>query len=269
MPFKLLVENNISSKPLIFKFKTKHAELSITQNADRLELHAHSNALHSVINLKAPQKLALKNLEFLAGVLLFLPEPENILLLGTGGGSLIHFLRFHYPKARVIAVDLDAELLEIMHQKMRLPKASQYLTYVIDDADHYLRYCNRRFDLILIDIFDGTQSPGWLLELQSMQRLYSLLSDRGAVAYNLLIDSDHAFKQFYRRLRQAFNGQTLILPVKGFDNTITYALRYQPAGRDMVWYIQQASTLGESHDIDYMAVLSAIYDSNPTGSGLI
>lgn len=269
IPLKLLVENNIRSKPLIFKFRTKHAELSITQTANQLELRANSGALHSVINLKAPQKLVLKNLEFLAGILLFLPEPENILLLGTGGGSLVHFLRFHYPKARVIAIDLDAELLEIMHQKMRLPKANQYLTYVIDDAEHYLRYCIQRFDLILVDIFDGTQSPGWLLKLQSMQRLYSLLSNRGAVAYNLLIDSDHASKRFFRSLRQAFNGQTLILPVAGLDNTIAYALRYQPAGRDMSWYMQQASTLGESHDIDYMAVLSAIYDSNPTGSGLI
>jgi spermidine synthase len=269
MSFKQLVENNIRSKPLVFKFRTKHAELSITQNASRLELHAHSNALHSVINLKAPQKLALKNLEFLAGILLFLPEPENILLLGTGGGSLVHFLRFHYPKARIIAVDLDAELLEIMHQKMQLPKASQYLTYVIDDAGHYLRYCTQRFDLILVDIFEGTQSPGWLLELQSMQRLYSILSNRGAVAYNLLIDSNHAFKQFYRGLRQAFNSQTLIMPVEGSDNTIAYALRYQPAERNMAWYMQQASILGESHEIDYMAVLSAIYDANSTGSGLI
>jgi hypothetical protein len=102
-----------------------------------------------------------------------------------------------------------------------------------------------------------------------MQRLYSILSNRGAVAYNLLIDSNHAFKQFYRGLRQAFNSQTLIMPVEGSDNTIAYALRYQPAERNMAWYMQQASILGESHEIDYMAVLSAIYDANSTGSGLI
>ncbi len=222
-----------------------------------------------MINLNAPQKLALKNLEHLVGLLLLLPEPENILLLGTGGGSLVHFLRFHYPKARLVAVDVDAELLDIMHQKMRLPKADPCLSYVIDDADHYLRHCTQRFDLILVDIFNGTQSPEWLLELQSMQRFYSLLSDQGAVAYNLLIDSPHAFKQFYRSLRQAFDNQTLVLSAEGFDNTITYALRYQPTGHDMLWYMQRASTLGEVHDIDYLSVLSAIYDANSTGSGII
>ncbi len=264
-----MLENNISSKPLTFKLKTRYAELKITQSAKQLELHTDSNALHSVINLQAPQKLALKNLEYLVGILLFLPEPAKILLLGTGGGSLVHFLRFHYPNSHLTALDLDAELLEFMHQKMRLPKGDQFLSYVIDDADHYLHHCTQHFDLILVDIFTGTQSPEWLLELQSMQRLFSLLSDQGAVSYNLLIDSEHALRLFYRRLRHAFNGLTLGLPVEGFDNTIAYGLRYQTAERGMSWYMQQASSLGASHDIDYMAVLSAIYSSNPAGSGII
>ena len=198
-----------------------------------------------------------------------MPGPENILLLGTGGGSLVHFLGFHYPNSHLICVDIDAELVEIMHQKMLLPKASQHLSYEIDDAEHYLRNCSQRFDLILVDIFAGAQSPGWLLELRSIRRLFSMLSDRGAIAYNLLIDSDHSFKQYYQNLRQVFNRRTLALPVEGFDNTIAYGLRYQSVERDMSWYMQQALTLGESHDINYMEVLSAIYDTNPSGSGII
>ncbi|MCH8105521.1 MAG: hypothetical protein IIC58_08475 [Proteobacteria bacterium] len=217
-----------------------------------------------MINLDSPAKLALKNLEYLAGILLFIPEPENILLLGTGGGSLVHFLCFHYPNSHLSAVDIDADLVKIMHQKMLLPKANSLLAYVIDDADHYLRTCTKRFDLILVDIFAGTQSPGWLLELPSMSQFYTLLSDQGAIAYNLLIESEHSFQLFHRYLKQVFNHKSLLFPVGGFDNTVAYGLRYQTAQRDMPWYTQQALTLGESHDIDYMAVLSAIYDANST-----
>ena len=107
----------MESDPLIFKTRTKHASLSITRSANTLELHFGTEALQSLININKPHKLELKNLQYLMGILLFLPTPQNILLLGTGGGSLIHFLKFHYPQCQLTSVDLDAELQDLMHQK--------------------------------------------------------------------------------------------------------------------------------------------------------
>ena len=110
-----------------FKATTKYASLSIVQKADCVELRSDTNALHSVINLKNPQRLALRNLEYLMGVLLFIPAPQKILLLGTGGGSLIHFLRHHYPRSHLTSVDNDSELQDLIQQKMLLPEASENL----------------------------------------------------------------------------------------------------------------------------------------------
>ncbi|MFT5657615.1 MAG: spermidine synthase [Gammaproteobacteria bacterium] len=253
----------------IFKTVSKHSALSIRRHSNKLELRSDSDALHSVIDLDHPEKLALKNLEYLIAILLFSPKPQRILLLGTGGGSLVQFLRHHYPDSHLTSVDIDAELLELMHEKMQLPEASEHLTYVIDDAAHYLQYCDQQFDLILVDIFIGDQSPDWLLDADSMQRLYRLLSTRGSVAYNLLIDDEEAFNQYYRNLRETFSQQTLCIPVEGYDNTIAYGFRQSPEQQDMAWYMQRALDLGETHDINYMEVLSAIYMTNPSGSGVI
>ena len=117
-----------------------------------------------------------------------MPQPKRILLLGTGGGSLVHFLRHHYPHSHLTGVDIDGELLDLMHEKMHLPKADDHLTYVIDDAANYLHHCNQTFDLILVDIFIGDQSPDWLLSvdwhLRRLERaeisapLSELLSER-------------------------------------------------------------------------------------------
>jgi len=259
----------MKSDPLIFKTKTGHASLSIARSANHLELRSGNNALQSVINLKFPHQLELKNLEYLMGVMLFLPTPQNILILGTGGGSLIHFLRFHYPRCRLTSVDLDTEQQALMHQKMLLPEPSESLLYVIDDAAHYLQHCHQQFDLILVDIFSGSQSPDWLLEFSSIQQMHGLLGDQGAVAYNLLIDSKHFFRMFYRNLTRLFARQALILSVEGYDNTIAYGFRYRPPQREMVHYMAYASTLGALHGIDYHQVLKAIYTNNPVGSGVI
>ena len=55
------------------------------------------------LDLENPHHLELKNLEYLMAVLLFIPDPERILMLGTAAGSLLHFLKYHYPEARITA----------------------------------------------------------------------------------------------------------------------------------------------------------------------
>jgi len=253
----------------LFKVTAHHRGLSIKTNANTLELRSNSNTLQSVINVDHPEKLALKNLQYLVAALLFMPQPKRILLLGTGGGSLVHFLRHHYPHSHLTCVDIDGELLDLMHDKMHLPKADDHITYIIDDAANYLQNCNQTFDLILVDIFIGDQSPNWLLSIDNMQRLYSRLNASGAVAYNLLIDDEYVFNQYYRDLRNTFSQQTLCIPVAGYDNTIAYGFRYQAEEQDMSSYMQQALNLGETHDINYMEILSAIYATNPSGTGVI
>jgi spermidine synthase len=259
----------MSDESNLFKVTAHHRGLSIKANANTLELRSNSNTLQSVINIDHPEKLALKNLQYLVAILLFMPQPKSILLLGTGGGSLVHFLRHHYPNSHLTGVDIDGELLDLMHDKMYLPQADNRLTYVINDAAKYLQRCNQTFDLILVDIFIGDQSPDWLLSANNMQRLYSLLNKSGAVAYNLLIDDESKFSQYYRDLRNAFSQQTLCIPIAGYDNTIAYGFRYQAEEQDMSSYMQLALDLGETHDINYIEILSAIYATNPSGDGII
>ena len=250
-------------------FKTKYTSLSISQVANKLELRSGSEALQSVININRPHKLELKNLQYLMGILMFIPPPQNILLLGTGGGSLIHFLKFQYPHCQLVSVDQDAELQELMHDKMLLPRASKNLDYVNEDAEHFVFQCNQQFDLILVDIFSGYQSPDWLLHTSSIKQIHDLISDQGAVGYNLLIESKHASKLFYRNLARVFSQQTLYLPVEGYDNTLAYGFRHHPPQHEIFYHMNRASSMGESHDINYSELLTTIYTNNPIGSGII
>lgn len=252
-----------------FKIETAHNRINLFQQGERLELRSNDNALQSLIDLRNPHKLGLKNLEHLMSVLLFVPAPERVLMLGTAAGSLLHFLRHYYPEADITAVDIDLELVEKMLQMEVLPPADAGLTYVYDDASRFILSCEQEYDLILVDVFTGAQSPGWLLEKKYINGLYHLLSKRGAVAYNLLIDSEHDFKLFYRDLRLVFNRQTLCLPVKGYENAIAYGIRHPVPAHDMAWYMQHAMALSERLGIDFLRILSVIYNTNPVDAGVL
>lgn len=252
-----------------FKVETIHNNIDVFNRQGRLEFRSGDNALQSVINLANPHQLELKNLEYLMAVLLFIPVPERILMLGTAAGSLLHFLKHYYPCSDITTVDIDAALIEQLLRKKILPPAGPGLRYVYDDAVHFISNSDQTYDLILVDIFDGSRSPAWLIEKKSINNLYRLLTRRGALAYNLLINSEHDFKRFYRNLRLVFNGQTLCLPVEGFENTIAYGIHTAGPVHDMSKNIKCAASLSEKLGIDFVRVLSVIYNTNPVGVGII
>jgi len=252
-----------------FKIETAYNRINACFLPGRLELRSGDDSLQSVIDLHNPHQLALKNLEYLMAVLLFIPQPERILMLGTAAGSLLHFLRHYFPEAAITAVDIDVEFIEQLLEMEILPPAQSGLTYVYDDAAHYIEHCDQSYDLILIDIFNGAQSPSWLLERNATNSLFRLLTNQGALAYNLLIDSDHDFKRYYRDLRIVFDQQTLCLPVQGLENTIAYGIHSPPPPREMTQNMQLAAELSERLGIDFMRVLAVIYNTNPVGLGVI
>jgi len=99
--------------------------------------------------------------------------------------------------------------------------------------------------------------------------LYELVSEQGALACNLLIDSDHDFNLFYRDFRQAFEQRSLSLPVAGLENRITLGVRATTAANDMSENLQKALALSDKLGFDLMPILAVIYNTNPVGRGLI
>jgi len=259
----------MAQKQQNFKIETAYNSLDAVYHQGKLELRGKDKSLQSVINLETPQRLELSNLEHMMSVLLFMPAPDRILMLGTAAGSLLHFLRYHYPQAQITAVDIDKHLVEKLLHLDILPAADERLSYLYADAADYIQHCRQDYDLVLVDVFDGARSPAWLLTNSAIRQLHRLVCERGALAFNLLVDSDHDFRQFYRDLRQQFHQQTLSLPVAGLENRIVYGIRGKFVARDMNANLQTALDMSGRLGIDFMQILALIYNTNPAGGGLI
>ena len=251
-----------------YKVETAHNSMTLHRSGKLLELRSHEGALQSRIDCDAPHRLALRNLEYLLGILLFVPPPRRVLLLGVAAGSLIHYLRHHFD-ARITAVDIDAELIEQLIGFGILPPADSRLTYVYADARQWIAGEEAGYDLVLVDLFTGAHSPRWLLDKPKLGELRRLLTANGALAFNLLIASESDFNRFYRNLRLVFERRTLCLPVAGFDNTVAYAFARLPPKRDLSAHREHAQSLQCELEIDLTRVLAAIYNTNPLGGGVL
>lgn len=255
----------------IFESSTALADIRIERCNDELQLkfNTDSEAIQSAINIEHPHQLVMQNLQYLMGILLFIPEPKNILLLGVGGGSLVHFFRHYLPQCHINAVEYNPELLDIAFRHLHLPKASERLDYIIDDARSFLEQDTGVYDLIVVDIFEGNLSPPWLQQETFIQQIKTRLSSQGAVSFNLLINDKKTFKDFYRIFRTLFQQQTLCLEAEEYENLLVYGLNFSAPAKTMSLNLQLGWQLSQQYDLPFTQVLSAIYDINPVDSGVI
>jgi spermidine synthase len=234
-----------------------------------LKFERDTDAVQSAIDMQQPSKLVMENLQYLMGLLLFVPAPRKVLLLGVGGGSLIHFLRAHLPNTHIIAVEYDAELLEFAQQHLALPAADEHLTYYIEDARRFVEHDKQLYDLVLVDIFDAGATPPWMRRKPFNASLQQRLSAHGALGYNLIIDSEPTFKRFYQMLRSQYRQQTLCLETEEYANLLVYALNYSAPSLTMAQILDQCLELGDQFDLPFVEIVASIFRVNPQGSGII
>lgn len=226
-------------------------------------------AIQSAIDPDSPQHLIMQNLQYLMGILLFIPAPERILILGVGGGSIIHFLRHHLPTATITGVEYNGELLSIVQEQMGLPGPDETLEYVVNDARAFIDQCQNQYDLIIVDLFDGGISPDWVLQENFGEKLKGLLGDQGAIAYNLVVETEDDFSRFYQALRLTFQQQTLCMDTEEYENILVYAANFAAQPKSIEEFISLAQTNTEKYDIPFSQILSRIFDINPQGCGMI
>ena len=150
-----------------------------------------------------------------------------------------------------------------------LPESSDKTHYEIKDAQRFIEATTQQFDLIVVDIFTGSESPKWLLQPQTLYNLSLRLSPQGAIAWNLLIENETEFSHFYGQLREQFRQQTLCLESEENENILAYALNFTPTKYSMSEHINLAHELADRYSLPMHTILSVIYSINPVDSGVI
>jgi spermidine synthase len=89
---------------------------------------------------------------------------RSVLILGLGGGSAARVVRALAPGARIVGVEMNAEVVRLARRHFDLDALR--VEVVLADAHAYLERARGRFDLVIEDIFVGQGrrvcKPAWL-----------------------------------------------------------------------------------------------------------
>ena len=148
-------------------------------------------AYESQVNLKTPYVLRFSYLQHMFANYLFQPEQQDAIIVGLGGGSMIHFLQKYDPQVNIEAVEIDPVVVELAERYFAV-KQKKNVRLVIADAFDYLKKTTKKYDTIYMDAFlkpsANTDETGVPLKLRTQafyQQLQGLLKPGGSVVFNI------------------------------------------------------------------------------------
>ncbi|MCH1925566.1 methyltransferase [Shewanella sp. C32] len=110
--------------------------------------------------------------------------PRRVIVLGLGGGLLVHALRNFDPAIKITAVELRQSVIAIAKQYFMLP-LSKKLTVVQQDAAEYMATRDdRRVDAIYCDLFHADGMQAFQRESDFLDNCLYQLKDNGLLVLN-------------------------------------------------------------------------------------
>lgn len=179
------------------------------------------NALQSRMRLDDPYALIAPYTRQMMSFLLFVPDPEHILLIGLGGGSMAKFCYRHLPYTRITVVESDARVIAL-RDAFYIPADDHRFHVVHDDGARYVARQAQPADAILVDAFDEAGVSPSLATRDFFHGASRLLSSTGVLIMNLHGDPER-FSEHLQQACTVFGDRALLTHVTANDNDLLYA----------------------------------------------
>ena len=109
-------------------------------------------AWESQMNLRSPHVLRFTYLQHMFASYLLQPEQSRVMIVGLGGGSMVHFLQKYDPKVKIEAVEIDPVVVELAERFFSV-RQNENVRLVVADAFDFLKQTQNRYDVIYMDAF--------------------------------------------------------------------------------------------------------------------
>jgi spermidine synthase len=193
------------------------------------------------MNMQLPDHFVMNYPQMMMAALYIKPQPQSVLIVGLGGGTLPRVLARMLPDARIDVVEIDPAVIRVAQKYFAFqPQGNEHV--IESDGRVYVKRAireQRHYDLIMLDAFDHEYIPEHLLTREFLQEVRTLLTPGGVLAANTFSSSklyDHesvtyatVFGEFYnlRRLNRVILAVNGPLPSLETIRTVSLSLEAQ------------------------------------------
>lgn len=191
--------------------------------------------------------------------LLVQDNPKRILILGLGGGTLVHTYSLLFPDAQIVIAEIDPAVTKVARQYFDF-KTTDKITVAEEDGRLYIKRAGLRgekFDLVILDAFNGDYIPEHLMTAEFLEESKKLLPANGMLVANTFSSSrlysaesqtyTKVFGKFYNVRMQSSGNRIIITSQQALPDTATLQQRAAAMGNRL-----------EKFDVDIKSMIQYI-----------
>ena len=146
----------------------------------------------SCIDPRRPKEMVFSYTRMTMASLLYVQQPTSILVIGLGGGTLPTAFHQLYPDAHIDTVEIDTAVVKVAEEFFGFRPAENLNVHTTDARVWTKRALTReqRYDLIVLDAFNGEYIPEHLMTREYLTETKQLLKDDGVLVANTFAQSE-------------------------------------------------------------------------------
>jgi spermidine synthase len=174
----------------IHQERSLYRNILVTEDSQRrcmrFTLTDRSGQNQSCYYLDNVDKLVFPYARMVLSSLLVQDNPQRILIVGLGGGTLVHTYSTLFPDAEIIISEIDEAVVEVAEDYFGFEETARISVETVD-ARVYIKRAGLRgekFDLVILDAFNGEYIPEHLMTREFLEEVKALLPANGMVVAN-------------------------------------------------------------------------------------
>ena len=231
----------------IHEEKSKYRDITVTQVGDRrcLLFNVHRgdrNQTCMLVNDRLKLVFDYTRMSF-AGLLLN-PDPQRVLVIGLGGGSIPMAFADLFPEAEIDVVEVDEAVVRVAEEFFAFQESDRMRVFV-DDGRPFIKRAGLRgqtYDFIVLDAFSGDYIPEHMLTREFLEEVKAIMTEDSVLVANTFSTSrlyDHESVTYQRVFNEFYNFK---LPSTGNRIIIARLQPLPPRGE----LVREARTLADS-----------------------
>ena len=185
-----------------------------------LSLHFNFMAIQSEMRCAAPDELLIPYTRTMMGFLLFKPQPESIVMIGLGGGSLPKYCHAKLPHASVVVTEINPDVIAFRNL-FCVPPDGERFRVLCEDGAGFVRHASNSIDVLLVDGFDLGGQSAQLCTQAFYDDCYVSLAPEGVIVINLAAE-DPNLERSVARIRRSFP-DAVVVDSEDYTNRVVFA----------------------------------------------
>lgn len=259
-----LIKNSMrqTEKKIVHRAQYDNHLVEVIDRGDERFLIFAGNIVQSSMSIKKPERLTLSYTRYMMAALLANSNPEKVLIVGLGAGSLLRFINYHLPGCLIDGIDNAADIINLCRRYFHLPDKPEITIHCCDGYDFLAGLpAEHRYDLILVDAFDTQGMATTVYRSEFFALCCEHLTRNGIISLNLWSGNRGRLDEVREDISSWFS-TTLELPVPKRGNVICLGRNNQSIWSMLKKNRSDLETLSEKFSINFRTITNICLKNN-------